>query len=283
MYETWHPNAADPNRIKGKINYTVWSDVFLCPNCGAEMVFWDLAVDQKNGIISNDWHCPACGTLVAKSPQKASGALRAERAWETHFDRELKQTVRQARQVPVLINYSVGKKRYEKKPDAEDLTLIQKIEEMDIPYWVPTNKMPEGFNTEQPKISHGLTHVHHFYSRRNLYAISALISSQHSFSETNSKLFLDGIQTISTSLVSKLTRYKYKKSGNSMLSGTLYVASTIAEQNVFKVILAKLEDIFIAKRSISPNQSSILTRSSTHFNIDEYKITIFSSIPLVET
>jgi len=272
MYETWHPNAADPNRIKGKINYTVWSDVFLCPNCGAEMVFWDLAVDQKNGIISNDWHCPACGTLVAKSPQKASGALRAERAWETHFDRELKQTVRQARQVPVLINYSVGKKRYEKKPDAEDLTLIQKIEEMDIPYWVPTNKMPEGFNTEQPKISHGLTHVHHFYSRRNLYAISALISSQHSFSETNSKLFLDGIQTISTSLVSKLTRYKYKKSGNSMLSGTLYVASTIAEQNVFKVILAKLEDIFIAKRSISPNQSSILTRSSTHFNIDEYKI-----------
>jgi predicted RNA-binding Zn-ribbon protein involved in translation (DUF1610 family) len=258
--------------VKGKINYTVWSDVFLCPNCGAEMVFWDLAVDQKNGIISNDWHCPACGTLVAKSPQKASGALRAERAWETHFDRELKQTVRQARQVPVLINYSVGKKRYEKKPDAEDLTLIQKIEEMDIPYWVPTNKMPEGFNTEQPKISHGLTHVHHFYSRRNLYAISALISSQHSFSETNSKLFLDGIQTISTSLVSKLTRYKYKKSGNSMLSGTLYVASTIAEQNVFKVILAKLEDIFIAKRSISPNQSSILTRSSTHFNIDEYKI-----------
>ena len=272
MYETWHPHCDAPNRVKGKINYTVWSDVFLCPNCGAEMVFWDLAVDQKNGIISNDWHCPACGTLVAKSPQKASGALRAERAWETHFDRELKQTVRQARQVPVLINYSVGKKRYEKKPDAEDLTLIQKIEEMDIPYWVPTNKMPEGFNTEQPKISHGLTHVHHFYSRRNLYAISALISSQHSFSETNSKLFLDGIQTISTSLVSKLTRYKYKKSGNSMLSGTLYVASTIAEQNVFKVILAKLEDIFIAKRSISPNQSSILTRSSTHFNIDEYKI-----------
>ena len=272
MYETWHPHCDAPNRVKGKINYTVWSDVFLCPNCGAEMVFWDLAVDQKKGSIADAWNCPACGTLVAKSPQKASGALRAERAWETHFDRELKQTVRQARQVPVLINYSVGKKRYEKKPDAEDLTLIQKIEEMDIPYWVPTNKMPEGFNTEQPKISHGLTHVHHFYSRRNLYAISALISSQHSFSETNSKLFLDGIQTISTSLVSKLTRYKYKKSGNSMLSGTLYVASTIAEQNVFKVILAKLEDIFIAKRSISPNQSSILTRSSTHFNIDEYKI-----------
>ncbi len=108
------PTLRRSQRVKGKINYTVWSDVFLCPNCGAGMVFWDLAVDQKNGIISNDWHCPACGTLVAKSPQKASGALRAERAWETHFDRELKQTIRQARQCPVLVNYSVGKKRFEK-------------------------------------------------------------------------------------------------------------------------------------------------------------------------
>ena len=31
MYETWHPHCNDPNRVKGKINYTVWSDVFLCP------------------------------------------------------------------------------------------------------------------------------------------------------------------------------------------------------------------------------------------------------------
>jgi hypothetical protein len=28
MYETWHPHCDDPNRVKGRINYTVWSDVF---------------------------------------------------------------------------------------------------------------------------------------------------------------------------------------------------------------------------------------------------------------
>jgi hypothetical protein len=28
MYETWHPHCDDPNRMKARINYTVWSDVF---------------------------------------------------------------------------------------------------------------------------------------------------------------------------------------------------------------------------------------------------------------
>ena len=33
MYETWHPHVDNHQRVKGKINYTVWSDVFHCPNC----------------------------------------------------------------------------------------------------------------------------------------------------------------------------------------------------------------------------------------------------------
>jgi len=31
MYETWHPHCDHPNRVKARINYTVWSDVFVCP------------------------------------------------------------------------------------------------------------------------------------------------------------------------------------------------------------------------------------------------------------
>ena len=112
-----------------------------------------------------------------KARKKTAVHLRAERAWETHFDRELKQTIRQAKQVPVLINYSVGKKRFEKKPDADDLELIRKIEESRIPYCVPTDELPVGFNTQQPKISHGLTHVHHFYTRRNLWVVATIYSN----------------------------------------------------------------------------------------------------------
>ncbi len=73
-----------------------------------------------------------------------------ERAWVTKFDKSINQTIRQAKQVPVLINYSVGKKRYDKTPDAFDLALIEKIESSDIPYWFPTDKLPEGEKTRDP-------------------------------------------------------------------------------------------------------------------------------------
>ena len=54
MYET---NHIDENGkqvydmtgpVMGKINYIVWSDVFICPNCGSEIVFWDAAVDKED-------------------------------------------------------------------------------------------------------------------------------------------------------------------------------------------------------------------------------------------
>lgn len=35
----------------GKINYTVWSDVFTCPECSGEVVFWEAAVDKDQGKV----------------------------------------------------------------------------------------------------------------------------------------------------------------------------------------------------------------------------------------
>ena len=51
-----------------------------------------------------------------------------------------------AKQIPVLINYSVGKSKYEKAPDSNDLQIIERIGSMDIPYWVPTEPIIDGFS-----------------------------------------------------------------------------------------------------------------------------------------
>ena len=37
MYET------EVNGKRAKVNYTVWSDVFICPNCNKELTLWDEA------------------------------------------------------------------------------------------------------------------------------------------------------------------------------------------------------------------------------------------------
>ncbi len=263
MYETYHGLPSPTGEgVKGKINYTVWSDVFICPACGTEMTFWDVAVNHDQGDVREAWHCPACQTLLSKSPRTASRAQRAERAFETRYDRALGQTVRLAKQVPVLINYSVGKKRHEKRPDVHDLALLEHIEQADIPYPFPIHALPDGFNTQQPRESHGLTHVHHFYTRRNLWVLAAISRKK----SNNPSLWIDVSQSVSVTLCSKLTRYNMRNRGNGPVSGTLYVASMITEENVFVKFSRKLMDISKALLSaeLSNKTCAISTVTSAH-------------------
>ena len=235
MYETLHTDG----RTRGRINYTVWSDVFICPYCGNEYVFWDAAVDKVRGKVLEEYPCPSCGARVSKRE--------CERAWVTFYDQAIGQQVTQAKQVPVLINYAVGKKRFEKKPDQFDLDLIRRIEESAIPYWFPTDRMPEGYNTEQPKRSHGLTHVHHFYTKRNLWIMSSTIAKFRERLSSRWLLFLMTSFIVKTG--SKLHNIGLKN-GSLNLAGqvpnTLYVPSSVAERDIFELARGKVEDLLPA-------------------------------------
>jgi predicted RNA-binding Zn-ribbon protein involved in translation (DUF1610 family) len=74
MYETLHTD----DRTKGHIEYTVWSEVFSCPNCAGEVVFLDEALDEKTKRVKETFPCPNCGVDLTKS--------RMERLYETHID-----------------------------------------------------------------------------------------------------------------------------------------------------------------------------------------------------
>jgi len=260
MYETNHTPLpkGEGQGVRGKINYTVWSDVFLCPQCGAEMVFWDVAVDHEQGAVREDWHCPRCQALLSKSPRKESRALRAERAFETKYDRALGQTVRLAKQVPVLINYSVGKKRYEKRPDEADLALIEKIEASDIPYPFPTHPLPKGDKTSDP-FNVGITHAHHFYTRRNLWALAASVSKAYG----TSTLF---VITALVRTLTKMFRWAPNAKHTAGTSGTLYVPSITHEYPIFGAIKRRIrlyqellqmrQNLQIGGVTISANSSS---------------------------
>jgi len=230
MYETWHPYCDHPQRVKGRINYTVWSDVFVCPQCGEEIVFWDVAVDKKTGKVLRDWPCPGCGVLLAKSPRKQSGALKVERAWDTFYDRVLGQAMRLVREVPVLINYSVGKKRYEKTPDDDDWALIRRIEEEEVHYWFPTNGVSKGDKTSDP-FNFGITHVHHFYTRRNLLLMSLLWKHIGEVEDIQERISLRFLWQSLALGYTRLNRYgaTHYSQVNRILNGTLYVSSLISE------------------------------------------------------
>jgi len=243
----------------GQINYTVWSDVFICPECTKEVVFWESAVDKNAGKVHDEFPCPHCGALLTKRNM--------DRAWVAKYDNAIGETVRQAKQVPVLINYSVGKKRYEKAPDAFDIALIDKIEQLDIPYWFPTDRMPEGYNTEQPKVSHGLTHVHHFYTKRNLWVLGAAtgrISLLHRVAST--MLLLISSYNLTHSTI--MSRIIFKSDGNKPIltgyqSGTLYASSMPVEKNIIESIRKMKIYLFIEALRGIISSNLVETRSSS--------------------
>jgi DNA modification methylase/rubredoxin len=255
MYETKHDGSKDinGNEIKGRINYTVWSDVFVCPECANEVVFWEAAVEKEAGKVKDDFHCPHCHASLTKRSM--------DRAWTTRYDDAIKETVKQSKQVPVLINYSVDKERHQKIPDKLDLALINKIENTVIPYWFPTNRMMSGKETRRNDPI-GITHVHHFYTTRNLYVLAKLASLV-----TNQKQLL--LITKVAFQITKLYRFTYQSgiwgAGGGPLSGTLYIPSLVKELNIIKQLLDALKNRLKASNSFTYGWYIGSTLSSTYF------------------
>ena len=259
MYETHHTDG----KSKGCINYMVWSDIFLCPECAGEIVFWEAAVDQEARKVNKEFPCPHCNVSLTKRNM--------DRALVTKFDKAINKTIRQAKQVPALINYSVGKNRYEKNPDQDDVALIDKIEQMDIPYWFPTDRMPEGEESRRND-DIGLTHVHHFFTKRNLWMLAA-------FNERLDRKTRLVFQSIVSTLCSRLVRYNMGHRGNGPLSGTLYVSSLMAETRPTWVFPGKVKAF--SNAFISPSHSFTDTQTTSNIpTIKEHNIDyIFTDPP----
>lgn len=245
MYETRHTDGV----AKGRVNYTVWSDVFTCPECAGEVVFWNAAVDQVRKQILDDFACPHCSVKITKRS--------LERAWTIVHDEAIKKTVRQAKQVPVLINYSVGKGRFEKSPDAFDLQLIDRIASEKISDWYPSERMMEGGETRRNDPI-GMTHTHHLFTQRNLRVIARLMCrvTDESLLPLVKLALLDCF-----SVLTRMSRFRapawFDKSTGPMkgwTAGTLYVPSLQGEQNVFNAFAEKCEMIRRASKSILESQ-----------------------------
>ncbi len=271
MYETWHPSCEDSRRIKAKINFVIWSDIFTCPECGTEMVFWDVAVDTVNGKVNNKWNCPQCQILLSKSLTKDSSAIPVEKTIETLHDRELGYTINRVKQVPVVINYSIGKKRHEKKPDAFDIELITDISERIIPYNYPTQPMMfkgQGWgDTWRAGVHYGLTHAHHFYTRRNIWVLAAIWTRvrKGNISPLCNFLFTSTLPWTTRQNRLLMSNYFFKTGGviAPNLPGTLYVSSIGIETNPLERFRLRTKS---ARFTANGSEYVITCQSSTAFS-----------------
>ena len=163
MYETLHTDG----KTKGRINYTVWSEVFSCPECAGNVVFTEAALNRETNQVSRTVDCPHCSASAPKEQMDLQ--------FETFYDSVHRRTERRPKRVPVLINYSVGREIFDKAPNAADLDRLERIGRMEIPADMPTAELPDCQMTRVGRMRTTNTRcVHHMFLPRATYALTAM-------------------------------------------------------------------------------------------------------------
>ncbi|GEN46747.1 DNA methyltransferase [Alkalibacillus haloalkaliphilus] len=252
MFTTFH------NDKEAEVNNIIWSDVFTCPNCTQELIYWDIAIDIEKNNMNSTFICTNCASELNKK--------KLERKYETVYDIDLGKTVEKAKMTPVQINYTFNGVNLSKTPDKTDLYKLKKINDLEVNCNLPFYKLPNGINTSQPIKSHGFTHVHHFFTRRNNIILGQFYKKIKNLPFRDTALFL-----LTSSLTNLSYLYRWRANGKGgATSGTLYVCSTPQENNPFKQLNRKLNDIL---KILNQEQSAaITTQSLTNLEIEEESI-----------
>lgn len=231
MYETLHSDGIS----RGPVNFTVWSEIFSCPECGAEVNFVDEALDNRNHTVKERFDCPKCGVELTKE--------RLDRIFQTTTDPATAALRRHIRFVPVLINYTVGTKTYEKRPDVNDQLTIERISNMPLHPSFPTTELPISNMYHGSRLHpKGFTHVHHLYLARSAQALGHLWAKIHRVQDprlTNALRYWAEQAFWTGSVLNRYRPTGYSQV-NQYLTGVYYVASQHAECSPWYILKGKL-------------------------------------------
>ncbi|MCP4662279.1 MAG: site-specific DNA-methyltransferase [bacterium] len=237
MYETLHTDG----KTNGRINYTVWSEVFSCPECAGEVVFLEEALDTDTNKTRSEFPCPHCSVDLTKD--------NLQRSFETLLDPASGKPWKRIRLRPARINYNVGKTRHEKDPDKADLETVNRLTSLSLPTEIPTKPFPidEMYHGSRlaPK---GFTHVHHMFLPRAGQALAAMWRRACAHEDArlrNALLFFVEQAIIGMSVLNRYSPSHFSQV-NRALTGVYYAASQHSEVSPWYILDGKLKRLLKA-------------------------------------
>jgi len=263
----WVYKSNDPLiNLPCDINYTVWSEVFICDHCSEEYSYWDSSVQYKPGdklgVVDSSQTCPHCGSEATRRI--------LTNATETVFDPVLGRTIQVKKHIPVLLNCISGKRRFEKFPERTDLNLLTKVhsELSRLASHVKTAPLmlqdSDIWGDLQREYHLGITHAHHFFTVRNLLVVTVMRMELEKI-PTPYRDTIRFLVTASFNRITNLVRYmpQYKERNVGPLSGTLYKPMLFGEINIFSVLKAKVKRASEGLSSLPDARACIITTQSS--------------------
>lgn len=276
MYETLHSDGI----TKGRIEYTVWSEIFTCPECVGEINFLSEALEDATNKVMDTFPCPHCDVNLNKS--------NLERVFEIQKGMEAGESWKRIKVKPVEIVYLVEGKRYKKIPDTNDFEVLQRIEKLPFPINIPKNRFPIESMYHGSRIApKGFSHIHHFFLLRAAHSMSVLWQKALNYDGMRIRQMLLFFVEQGISPMSFLNRFRSNQGSqsNQVLSGVYYIPSQIAEISVeyrFNSKLVQLVNTFRERNNLD-GTSMISVGSSTSLYLQNSSIDyIFTDPPFGE-
>jgi DNA modification methylase/DNA-directed RNA polymerase subunit RPC12/RpoP len=247
----------------GEVKYVVWSDCLRCNECSSDLSFAAAAYDREAKTIDDEFECPHCGAKLTKSA--------AVYAHETVFDPFLNKTIERNKRLPFLVSYAVGKKRYIKEADAEDIRIATTtdLRGRALQYHsVPFMFREGGWGCLYRAGYHfGITHSHHFFSSRNLITLDTMWRLIDG-APANLRPFLRFWFTATMVKCSLLMNYNTDGIGR-VMKGSLYISSLTQEVNPLHFCSITLRDFLSAFRGYKtdPDRAAVTTGSASQLPI----------------
>lgn len=234
----------------GDIKSVLWSEVFSCPSCLSEIVFWDVA-SNNDGTVNSSFECPNCLINLTKKDLVKLNT--------TFIDEVTNETVSQTKLKPVQINYVYQKKKYEKKPDNFDFLIEKAVSISNEVEGVPVHLLKDGDELSRADRS-GFKYAHDYYFKKNLLILAAY---KNRIKMVDSGFSLTKVAMQTTKL------YRYNPRGGGPLSGTMYVPSLIKDLNMLNQLVAAIKQQSRRDGKFNNENIGISTSSTTNYPLLE--------------
>ncbi len=235
----WIYSATDPDGREGTIRYVIWSDLLRCPRCHLEASLWDGCVSLDPARIHSHFTCPGC--------RHESILSEVERLTTSAEDDIIGELRRLRARRPIRVYGSTGKKRWSRPYTQYDLSLVERIQSEPVPESVPRIEIPWG-DLHRSGYHRGITHLHQFYTRRNLFAFARLWERVSCYSGALADALRFWLLSYNASHATIMTRVVAKSRQRELVvtsaqPGVLYVSGLPVEKNLFAGLRRKRSTI----------------------------------------
>lgn len=231
--------ARSPDGEPGTIRYVIWSDVVRCPTCRKTSTLWDGCVEREPAAINGDFTCRHCTGVVALDD--------ARRVTEKQSDPVLGGKRALRRREAVWVYGTSGRKNWSRAATRDDAAIAAKALGMAVPASVPNVAIPWG-DLYRSGYHAGITHLHHFYTMRNLVVFGRLWDRTLTYERTLGDALRFWLLSYNASHATIMTRVVAKAGQDDLVvtsgqPGVLYVSGLPVEKNLFSGLRRKLKTI----------------------------------------